>query len=63
MRDVGPTGLDRAMPNVGAVLDELEAVGTPTDYARGKLAAVKLCKLAAAEQVRVDALARKWIRP
>lgn len=42
------------------LLTELEAVGQPTGYSKGALAALALAVLTPDEQRRVDALRAKW---
>lgn len=53
-------GLDRAFPDASRMLAELEAIGNPGGYARGRLSAIRLARLEPGDRNAAEALARRW---
>jgi hypothetical protein len=60
MVDVSRQSPAREISGAAEALDELERVISPTGYAKGRLRALRQCKLAPGDQVRADSLARRW---
>jgi hypothetical protein len=48
------------MDDAAERLTRLEAIATPSEFQRGELSAIRLCRLDPTERDRVEALTAKW---
>jgi hypothetical protein len=60
MEDVSYRGPTREIPDAEVMLGELERISKPTQFAKGRLAALRMSKLDRPARLRVDALVRRW---